>query len=177
MGGLAAGPLQGQGEASREGLQGKISSYTIQTLPQLPGLPLYRPPVVVLANPTEQRPAVGEAVDVEKVVSVAITGSLPPQRPLTHLREQTVWTGLRNRERQSPVWKSHRRSMLGVCVWAEARRELLPSSARAETWGGGRLREVVKSTGMSHTWAGWCPPCPCGRGRSAARRSQRAGPR
>ena len=64
----------------------------------------------------------------------------PPQRSLTHLREQTVWTGLWNRDRQPLVWKSQRRSMLGGRAWAEASREPLPSNARAETWGGGRLR-------------------------------------
>lgn len=53
-----------------------------------------------------------------------------------------MWTGLRSSDRHLPVWKSQRRSMLGGCAWAEASREPLPSSARAETWGatgGGRV--------------------------------------
>lgn len=37
--------------------------------------------------------------------------------------------------------------MLGGRAWAEASRELLPSNARAETWGCGRLREVVQPAG------------------------------
>lgn len=101
----------------------------------------------------------------------------PPQRTLTHLREQTVWTGLRNRDRQLLVWKSQRRSMLEGRAWAEASRELLPSNARAETWGGGRLREVVRPAGASHPWARRCPPCQCDQGRSIAPGCQCAGPR
>lgn len=88
-----------------------------------------------------------------------------------------MWTGLRNRDRQLLVWKSQRRSTLWGCAWAEASRELLPSSARAETWGGGRLRGVVQPLGASHPWARQHPPYLCGRGRSSAPGCQCTGPR
>lgn len=55
-----------------------------------PDLPLYRPPMLVLANATEQHPTAGEAVDVDQTVSVAGAGHHPPRRPLAHLREQMV---------------------------------------------------------------------------------------
>ena len=99
--------------------------------------------MAVLANAAEQLPAVGEAVD--RGDSKRHRGwPPPPRRPFTHLREQMVWTGLRNRARQLPVWKSQRRSMLWGRAWAEASSEPLPSSARAETWGQG----VRKGTGQ-----------------------------
>ena len=103
----------------------------------------YRPPMAVLANAAEQLPAVGEAVD--RGDSKRHRSWPPPlRRPFTHLREQMLWTGLRNRARQLPVWKSQRRSMLWGRAWAEASSEPLPSSARAETWGQG----VRKGTGQ-----------------------------
>lgn len=102
--------------------------------------------MAVLANTAEQLPVIGEAVDRDD--SERHKGWPPPPRgPFTHLREEMVWTGLRNRARQLPVWKSQRRSMLWGRAWAEASSELLPSSARAETWGQG----VREGTGQQTT--------------------------
>ena len=133
--------------------------------PGPPAPACYRSPVGVLALAPQPRP-----------VTVLPWGSLPtpqsstplleklqgqaggerrwgwpptPQRPHAHLREQRAWTGLRSRDRHPPVWKSHRRSMLGGRAWAEASSEPLPSSARAETWGGGRLRDGAQPAGAS----------------------------
>ena len=109
---------------------------TLGQLSHLPASPVTVRPWRSLPTPQSSSPLL-EKLWTEATVSVTGVGTHPPGRPCTHLREQTVWTGLRNRARQLPVWKSQRRSMLWGQAWAEASSEPLPSSARAETWGQG----------------------------------------
>lgn len=109
----------------------------IRTAPPAPSPrpgPCYRPPVAVLANPAEKGPAVREAVNGGRwSVSPGLTPTPCVGQTCAHLREQTTCTGLWNRHRHCPVWKSQSRITLGVLAWAEANSELLPSSARADT--------------------------------------------
>lgn len=116
--------------------------------PPVPGvLTHYRPSMSVFAHTAEERPAAGEAGDVEDDVSSfwapPNSHCCPAPRPL-HLREQMVCSGLRKRDRHPPVWKSQSRTMLGGCTWAEASSVSFPSRARAETW-----RRIIKREYMA----------------------------